>query len=123
MRTMDETKENTAGAERTLSTIEKSILEAQVIEVIRTCYDPEIPVNIYEMGLIYSVKVSDDGQVDVDMTLTTPYCPAAQSLPLEVDSKVKSVPGVKSVRVNIVWDPPWNPGMMSEAAKLELGLF
>jgi len=120
---MDGTKEIKVETERRLSSIEKSIVEAQVVEAIRTCYDPEIPVNIYEMGLIYSVKVSDDGEVDIEMTLTTPYCPAAQSLPLEVDEKVKAVAGVKSVRVNIVWDPQWNPGMMSEAAKLELGLF
>lgn len=120
---MEGTNNSKVETERRLSSIEKSIIEAQIVEAIRTCFDPEIPVNIYEMGLIYSIKVSEDAVVDIDMTLTTPYCPAAQSLPLEVDQKVKAVEGVKSVRVNIVWDPPWNPSMMSEAAKLELGLF
>ena len=106
-----------------LSSIEKSIIEAQVIEAIRTCFDPEIPVNIYELGLIYGVKVGDSGDVEVNMTLTSPHCPAAQSLPPDVRSKVMTVSGVTSAKVNVVWDPPWNPGMMSEAAKLELGMF
>lgn len=107
---------------RILSTVEQNIINAQVIEVIRTCYDPEIPVNIYEMGLVYEVKVAADGGVLVLMTLTSPSCPAAQSLPMEVESKVKGVPGVTAAVVKVVWDPPWNPGMMSEAAKLELGM-
>ena len=106
-----------------ISSIEKSIIEAQVLEAIQTCFDPEIPVNIYELGLIYGVDVDNAGNVMVRMTLTTPYCPAAQSLPPEVETKVKSVPGVVSARVQIVWDPPWNPSMMSEAARLELGIF
>ncbi len=106
-----------------LSQIEKNVIEAQVIEAIRTCYDPEIPVNIHELGLIYAVNVGDDGSVEVVMTLTTPYCPAAQSLPPEVDAKVKSVPGVTSSTVRVVWEPPWSPSMMSEAARLELGIF
>jgi len=106
-----------------ISSIEKSIIEAQVLEAIQTCFDPEIPVNIYELGLIYGVDVDNAGNVMVRMTLTTPYCPAAQSLPPEVETKVKSVPGVVSARVQIVWDPPWNPSMMSEATRLELGIF
>lgn len=106
----------------TLSSIEKEIIKAQVVEVIRTCYDPEIPVNIYELGLIYGVDVDDEGNVTVRMTLTTPHCPAAQSLPPEVKERVSRVEGVKDVRVEVVWDPPWNPSMMSEAAKLELGM-
>lgn len=106
-----------------ISSIEKKIIEAQVIEAIRTCFDPEIPINIYELGLIYAVDVSDAGAVAVKMTLTTPHCPAAQSLPPEVQSKVASVPGVTSASIDIVWEPPWNPSMMSEAARLELGMF
>jgi FeS assembly SUF system protein len=105
-----------------LTAIEKNMIEAQVIEALRTCFDPEIPVDIYELGLIYEVKVGDTGEVDVKMTLTSPHCPAAQSLPSEVEAKVRSVPGVKSAMAEVVWDPPWNPGMMSEAAKLQLGL-
>jgi FeS assembly SUF system protein len=105
-----------------MTAIEKNLIEAQVIESLRTCFDPEIPVDIYELGLIYEVKVGDTGEVDVKMTLTSPHCPAAQSLPPEVEAKVRAVPGVKSATVEVVWDPPWNPGMMSEAAKLELGI-
>ena len=105
-----------------LSTVEMSLIQGQVIEALRTCYDPEIPVNIYEMGLIYETKVAADGGVLVVMTLTSPHCPAAQSLPQEVETKVKGVPGVTAVAVKVVWDPPWNPSMMSEAAKLELGM-
>jgi len=105
-----------------LTSIEKSVIEAQVLEAIKTCYDPEIPVNIFELGLIYNVTVDDAGAVEVKMTLTSPHCPAAQSLPPEVAEKVKTVHGVTGVKVDIVWEPPWNPAMMSEAAKLELGM-
>jgi FeS assembly SUF system protein len=104
-----------------ISGIEKNLIEAQVIEMMKTCYDPEIPVNIYELGLVYDVKVDESGGVSVKMTLTTPHCPVAQSLPQEVEEKIRSVPGVKSATVEVVWDPPWNPGMMTEAAKLQLG--
>lgn len=107
---------------RILSTIEQNLIQGQAIEAIRTCYDPEIPVNIYEMGLIYEVKVAADGGVLIVMTLTSPSCPAAQSIPREVETKIKGVPGVSAVSVQVVWDPPWNPSMMSEAAKLELGM-
>ena len=106
-----------------ISSIEKNIIEAQVIEALRTCFDPEIPVNIYELGLIYRVDVDEAGAVKIAMTLTSPSCPAAQSLPPDVESKVKGVQGVSSGKVEVVWDPPWNPTMMSEAAKLELGMF
>lgn len=106
----------------TLSSVEKDLIKAQVTDVIKTCYDPEIPVNIYELGLIYGVDVDDQANVTVRMTLTTPYCPAAQSLPPEVKERVSQVQGVKDVKVEIVWDPPWNPSMMTEAAKLELGM-
>ena len=96
-------------------------LEADVVAAIKTCYDPEIPVNIYELGLIYSVKVDDAASVDVAMTLTSPACPVAGSLPGEVEVKVRGVPGVREAKVELVWDPPWHQDMMSEAAKLELG--
>ncbi len=107
--------------ERTLSTVEQALIQGQAIEAIRTCYDPEIPVNIYELGLIYDVKVAADGGVLVVMTLTSPHCPAAQILPREIETKLKALPGVTAVAINVVWEPPWNPSMMSEAAKLELG--
>jgi FeS assembly SUF system protein len=94
-----------------------------VLEALSTVYDPEIPVNIREMGLIYDVLVDKDGQVGVRMTLTAPACPAAQSLPVEVRDKAAAVPGVTGAKVEIVWDPPWTKEMMSEAAKLELGLW
>ncbi len=106
----------------TTSTIEKELIKAQVIDALRTCFDPEIPVNIYELGLIYDVDVNDRGAVTVTMTLTSPHCPVAQSLPGEVEEKVKSVSGIADARVSIVWEPPWNPSMMSQAAKLELGM-
>jgi FeS assembly SUF system protein len=92
-----------------------------VIEMLSTVTDPEIPVNIYELGLIYDVVVSADGDVQVTMTLTTPNCPVAESMPGEVENKVGTVPGVRGVAVELVWDPPWTPDRMSEAAKLELG--
>jgi FeS assembly SUF system protein len=89
--------------------------------VLRTVYDPEIPVNIYELGLIYGVDVAADGSVEVRMTLTAPACPAAGMLPEEVETKVRSVQGVSACRVELVWDPPWTPDKMSESAKLTLG--
>jgi FeS assembly SUF system protein len=98
-------------------------LRQQVVEVLRTCYDPEIPVDIYDMGLVYGIDVDPGGNVYVRMTLTSPACPVAGSLPPEVESKIKALPGVSDVRVEVVWDPPWNPTMMSEAAKLTLGFF
>jgi FeS assembly SUF system protein len=105
-----------------LSSIEKTVVEAQIIESLRTCYDPEIPVNIYELGLIYNVDVSDIGEVEVKMTLTSPYCPAIQTLPAEIEDKIRNVTGVSDVHIRVVWDPPWDPSRMSEAAKLELGM-
>ncbi len=105
-----------------LSPMEKTVLEAQIVEALQTCYDPEIPVNIYELGLIYSVTVADNADVDIRMTLTSPHCPAAQSLPPEVREKVSNIAGVGEVRVQVVWEPPWSTSMMSEAARLELGI-
>ena len=93
-----------------------------IIEQLKTVFDPEIPVDIYQLGLIYDVDVADDGNVAIRMTLTSPMCPAAEELPPEVETKARSVEGVKSVNLDLVWDPPWTPDMMSEAAKLELGM-
>ncbi len=102
--------------------IKSQALEAQVIEMLRTCYDPEIPVDIYELGLIYDVDVNAAGVVNIRMTLTSPACPVAGSLPPEVESKVRAVSGVTEAKVEIVWDPPWTPERMSEAAKLQLNM-
>lgn len=113
--------EHTTPVTQGLSTIERTVIQNQSIEAIRLCYDPEIPVNIYDLGLIYDVVAGADGVVTVTMTLTSPHCPAAQSLPRDVEMRVGKVQGVTAVRVNVVWSPPWNPSMMSEAAKLELG--
>ena len=104
-----------------METINTLVIEAEVIEALRTCFDPEIPVNIYELGLIYEVKVEPSGAVGIRMTLTSPNCPAAQSLPAEVEAKAKTVPGVTDAKVEVVWDPPWDPSKMSEAATLQLG--
>lgn len=109
-------------AERQLSSIEKMIIKEQVTEQIRTVFDPEIPVNIYELGLVYNVEVNDRGLVDVTMTLTSPACPAAQSIPVEVKQKSETIKGVTEVNVNIVWEPRWETSMMSEEARLTLGM-
>jgi FeS assembly SUF system protein len=98
-------------------------IEQAVIEVLRTVYDPEIPVNIYEMGLVYDVDVDADRRVMIQMTLTSPACPVAGSLVPEIEMKTRCVPGVTESKVILVWDPPWGPEMMSEAAKLQLGIF
>jgi FeS assembly SUF system protein len=98
-------------------------LRPLVLDALSTVYDPEIPVNIKELGLIYDVLVDKDARVGVRMTLTAPACPAAQSLPVEVKQKAAAVPGVTSAKVEIVWDPPWDKDRMSEAAKLQLGLW
>jgi len=97
-------------------------LRQQIIQVLRGIYDPEIPVNIYELGLIYGVTIDDAGVVFIRMTLTSPNCPVAGSLPPEVESKAKAVTGVTEVRIDLVFDPPWTKDMMSEAAKLALGI-
>ncbi|MCS6851982.1 MAG: SUF system Fe-S cluster assembly protein [Gemmataceae bacterium] len=97
-------------------------LRDRVIAALKTCYDPEIPVDIYELGLVYDVVVDEAGAVSIRMTLTSPFCPAAGSLPGEVEAKVRSVPGVSSVKVDVVWDPPWDKDMMSEAARIKLGI-
>jgi FeS assembly SUF system protein len=103
--------------------MEKSIetLERDVIDMIRTCYDPEIPVNIYELGLIYGVTINEECDVHVLMTLTSPSCPVAETLPPDVEQKIAGIEGVKSAKVEITFEPPWEQSMMSEEAKLELG--
>jgi len=93
-----------------------------VIDALKEIYDPEIPVNIYDLGLIYNVEVTDEGHAAVTMTLTTPHCPVAESMPGEVELRVGSVPGIALADVNLVWDPPWDPQKMSDEAKLELGM-
>jgi FeS assembly SUF system protein len=98
------------------------MIREQVIDVLRTIHDPEIPVNIYDLGLIYEVSVDPAGAVDVQMTLTAPACPAAEILPGEVESRVRGVAGVTGARIELVFDPPWSPDRMSEAAKLQLGM-
>ena len=97
-------------------------LDEQVVEVLKTVFDPEIPVNIYELGLIYDVVPVEDGDVSIRMTLTSPMCPVAESLPIDVQKKVSEIDGVTSVDVDVVWDPVWTPEMMTEAAKLQLGM-
>ena len=98
-------------------------LQMAVVDALRGVYDPEIPVNIYELGLIYRCDVSADGNVEVDMTLTAPACPVAGEMPGVVENAVRAVPGVNDVKVELVWDPPWDQSMMSEAARLELGFY
>lgn len=102
-------------------TIDKDILNQKIIDKLQTIFDPELPVNIYDLGLIYKIDISDKGYVQITMTLTAPSCPAAQSLPVEVDNKVREVEGVTDVNVMITWTPKWEKSMMSEVAALELG--
>ena len=99
----------------------KKDLEDRIIMILKTVSDPEIPVDIYELGLIYGIKIEDDGKVRVDMTLTSPSCPVAESLPVEVEEKIAQVEGVKEAKVDITFDPPWDKSMMSEEAQFELG--
>lgn len=102
--------------------VDPEAIREGVIEQLRTVFDPEIPVNIYELGLVYDVIVSGDGGVKICMTLTSPMCPVAEELPGEAEFKARGVAGVTSVSLDLVWDPPWSPDMMSEAARLELGM-
>jgi FeS assembly SUF system protein len=108
-------------AEAVTDTAPGGALYDQVIEALKAIFDPEIPVNIYDLGLIYGVDI-DEGHAKVTMTLTTPHCPVAESMPAEVELRVGAVPGVGSAEVNLVWDPPWDPQKMSDEAKLELGM-
>jgi FeS assembly SUF system protein len=104
-----------------MSELNKQELEEKIINVLKTCYDPEIPVDIFELGLIYEIRIDNNANVNVKMTLTSPACPVAGSLPPEVESKIRSVPEVNDVRIELVWSPPWDRDMMSEVAKVELG--
>ena len=97
-------------------------LKDRIIETLKSIYDPEIPVDIYELGLIYDIEVSEDGDAVVTMTLTTPHCPVAESMPGEVEMRVLSVPGVRDAEVKLVWEPPWDPSKMTDEARLELGM-
>jgi FeS assembly SUF system protein len=97
-------------------------LKERVVETLKSIYDPEIPVDIYELGLIYDIDISEDGDAIVTMTLTTPHCPVAESMPGEVEMRVLSVPGIRDAEVKLVWDPPWDPSKMTDEARLELGM-
>ena len=96
-------------------------LENKIVDILKTIYDPEIPVDVYELGLIYEVKIDSENFVTIEMTLTSPNCPVAESMPQEIEDKVRSHPEVRDAKVNIVFDPPWDKDMMSEEAQLELG--
>jgi FeS assembly SUF system protein len=111
-----------ANAEPDSDSSEAMQIRDRIISALKTIYDPEIPVDIYELGLIYGVDVTDDAEVHVSMTLTTPMCPVAETLPPEVEDKVRNVMGVKDVTLDLVWDPPWSVDMMSDAARLELNM-
>ena len=101
--------------------MDEEVLRQKVIDCLQTIFDPEIPVSIYELGLIYKIDILPINNVQITMTLTAPSCPAAQEIPIEVDQKVRMIDGVNEVDVSVVWDPPWDKSMMSEAASLELG--
>jgi FeS assembly SUF system protein len=119
---MDDAASNLDPTATPLSQAELDAITDQLIEKLKTVYDPEIPVDIYELGLIYDVDISEDGDATISMTLTTPHCPVAESLPQEVELRVLSVPGIRDAVVNLVWDPPWDPSKMSDEARLELGM-
>lgn len=119
---MSETELTQDAAAKALDADEIEVVRQGVIEALQTVYDPEIPVNIYELGLIYRADVDADGRVDIEMTLTAPGCPVAGTMPGVVQEAVSKVEGVTEVKVEIVWDPPWDPSRMSEIARLELGM-
>jgi FeS assembly SUF system protein len=122
---MSESQELAADAAeaQAVSADPKQALMDSIVAAIKTCYDPEIPVDIWELGLVYRIDVDDDKNVEVDMTLTSPMCPVAGDLPPYVQQKVESVEGVKSCKLALVWEPPWRPDMMSDEAKIELDMF
>ena len=124
MSDQDETKTAPAAASAAaLPEAEVARLTDDIIAGLKTVYDPEIPADIYELGLIYRIDIADDRAVTIDMTLTTPNCPAAQELPVMVENAVSSVPGVGATKVNIVWDPPWDPSRMSDEARTTLNMW
>jgi FeS assembly SUF system protein len=102
--------------------LDREKMKEEVITMLRDVYDPEIPVNIYELGLVYDVQVDESDGIRVVMTLTSPMCPVAETLPVEIEARAREIEGVRDVRIDLVWDPPWDPDMMSEAARLELGM-
>jgi FeS assembly SUF system protein len=104
-------------------TMNKQEFEEKIIQALKSCYDPEIPVDIFELGLIYEIKIDNEADVNIKMTLTSPACPVAGSLPGEVKLKIKSIPEVKNVNIELVWNPPWDRDMMSDVAKVELGMY
>ena len=131
--TMDNKTEAPAAAERTqenaevvgspaMPQAELNKLTDDIIAGLKTVYDPEIPADVYEIGLIYKIDIGDDRAVKIDMSLTSPNCPSAQELPIMIENAVSSVPGVKETKVTVVWDPPWDPAKMSDEARLELGM-
>ncbi len=113
----------TSAKEASTGKLSKQELEEKIIQTLKTCYDPEIPVDIFELGLIYEIKIDDESKVNIKMTLTSPACPVAGSLPGEVEMKIKSIPEIKSVNIELVWSPPWDRDMMSDVAKVELGMY
>jgi FeS assembly SUF system protein len=104
------------------NTASNQALREKIIAALKTCYDPEIPIDIWELGLIYDIGIGDQNDVTITMTLTTPHCPAAETLPADVEQRVSAVEGVASVKIDLTWEPAWAPQMMSEAARLELNL-
>jgi FeS assembly SUF system protein len=102
--------------------LDREKIKQELIAMLRGVYDPEIPVNIFELGLVYEVEVEEGGAVRIVMTLTSPMCPVAEILPVEIETRAREIEGVREVRIKLVWDPPWGPEMMSEAARLELGM-
>jgi FeS assembly SUF system protein len=121
--TKDDTSTNGNGAASALPAEELSRMTDEIVGALKTVYDPEIPADIYELGLIYRIDIADDRAVTVDMTLTTPNCPAAQDLPIQVENAVASVAGVGPVKVNIVWEPPWDQTRMSDEARATLNMW
>lgn len=124
----EEVKTETTATETTAENspevkVDKADLNNSIVEALKGCYDPEIPVNIYELGLIYTINIEDNGKVDIEMTLTSPACPVAGTLPPDVEQRVKAIPGVTDCTVKVVWEPTWGMHMMSEEAKLQLNLY
>ncbi len=105
-----------------MEAVNKETLEKEIIEVLKTCFDPEIPVNIYDLGLIYELNIDNEANVHTKMTLTSPACPVAETLPPDVENKIRNIMGVNSSKVEVVWEPTWTQDMMSEVAKFELGM-
>jgi FeS assembly SUF system protein len=119
---MESSEDAAPAAERDPNPPAPNAIEQDVIAALKNCYDPEIPVNIYELGLIYDIKIDPQGAAAITMTLTAPNCPAAQSMPLDVQTKVEAVEGIKSAKVDVVFDPPWTPEKMDDSAKLALNI-